>query len=334
MGPTLAASRTKALADARQEYAAAAKLGRAGRDVQARYTARLDTLVQQLAEAASATTPAPPLRLRARRLRPALALACTPTSTCSSSSSSRSRQPTSASSARCCSRCGTSGLTVGQHVRELAIRELDDARYRQSRVPAVAARPRGSSPATRGSSSASTAWLRGHRASNTAGALLDAAAAADRRAPRAVQRHGLPARARHQERAGRPARHRRRASHPRCSSPARSMREPIASARPLQDAEDFLQRVRSLLHLESGRDVNVLSHDLQEKVAEAFGCEGRQAQQRVETLMGEYFRHARAASRALARTRRIVAPPPARHACRATSDVISRSPRTACASWI
>ena len=69
------------------------------------------------------------------------------------------------------------------------------------------------------------------------------------------------------------------------------------AARQLHDAEDFLQRVRSILHLETGRDVNVLTHELQEKVAEMFGCEGRQSQQRVETLMGEYFRHARASSR-------------------------------------
>ena len=57
-GSTLAASRSKSLADARHEYVAAAKLGRAGRDVQARFTSRIDTLVQQLAEAASSTTPA------------------------------------------------------------------------------------------------------------------------------------------------------------------------------------------------------------------------------------------------------------------------------------
>jgi [protein-PII] uridylyltransferase len=80
------------------------------------------------------------------------------------------------------------------------------------------------------------------------------------------------------------------------------------SPRLLQDAEDFLQRIRSVLHLETGRDVNILSHDLQEKVAEAFGTEGRHLQQQVEATMGQYFRHARASARALERARRAVTP--------------------------
>jgi [protein-PII] uridylyltransferase len=69
------------------------------------------------------------------------------------------------------------------------------------------------------------------------------------------------------------------------------------SVRLLQDAEDFLLRIRSVLHLETNRDVNILSHDLQEKVAEAFSPEGRQLQQRVEALMSQYFRHARSSER-------------------------------------
>ena len=40
------------LGDARQEYIAAARHGRGGRDVQARYSGRVDALVQQLAETA------------------------------------------------------------------------------------------------------------------------------------------------------------------------------------------------------------------------------------------------------------------------------------------
>ena len=38
------------LGDARQEYTAAARHGRAGREVQARYSGRIDALIQQLAE--------------------------------------------------------------------------------------------------------------------------------------------------------------------------------------------------------------------------------------------------------------------------------------------
>ena len=43
------------------------------------------------------------------------------------------------------------------------------------------------------------------------------------------------------------------------------------------DAEDFLLRVRSILHLEAGRNQNVLSHELQERTAELHGLSGRRA---------------------------------------------------------
>ena len=77
----------------------------------------------------------------------------------------------------------------------------------------------------------------------------------------------------------------------------------------LLEAEEFLLRARSVLHAEVGRDANVLTHELQEKVAEALGCDGGDRRQRVECLMGTYFRHARAVNRALARVRRVVRPP-------------------------
>ena len=38
--------------------------------------------------------------------------------------------------------------------------------------------------------------------------------------------------------------------------------------RALEDAEEFLLRVRSILHLEARRHHNVLSHELQERAAE------------------------------------------------------------------
>ena len=66
-----------------------------------------------------------------------------------------------------------------------------------------------------------------------------------------------------------------------------------------EDAEDFLLRVRSILHLEAGRNQNVLSHELQERTAEVLGYPGAQPQQRVERLMSDYFRHARVVSRSL-----------------------------------
>ena len=77
----------------------------------------------------------------------------------------------------------------------------------------------------------------------------------------------------------------------------------------LDEAEEFLLRVRSVLHLEAKRNHNVLSHELQEKAAQALGYPGSQPQQRVERLMGDYFRHARAVARALQRARKIVPTP-------------------------
>ena len=74
-------------------------------------------------------------------------------------------------------------------------------------------------------------------------------------------------------------------------------------------AEDFLFRVRSLLHVLSGRNANLLTHPLQETVAEAMGLAGASAQQRVETLMSEYFGHVRPVSRLLASARTAVQPP-------------------------
>jgi [protein-PII] uridylyltransferase len=67
----------------------------------------------------------------------------------------------------------------------------------------------------------------------------------------------------------------------------------------LEESEDFLLRIRSVLHVEYGRNKNVLSHALQERVAEVLGFDGETPQQRVESLMREYFRRARTVSRAV-----------------------------------
>ncbi len=73
----------------------------------------------------------------------------------------------------------------------------------------------------------------------------------------------------------------------------------------LDQAEEFLMRVRSVLHLVSGRNMNVLNHDLQERTAEHLHFAAAEPQRRVEAFMGEYFRHARAVARALAQARRL-----------------------------
>src|SRR3989441_7056816 len=89
-----------------------------------------------------------------------------------------------------------------------------------------------------------------------------------------------------------------------------TMLDPGAADRArLDDAEDFLFRVRSILHLEGRRNHNVLGHDLQEKAAHTLGYPGAEPQQRVERLMGAYFRHARVVSRSLDWVRR-TAPTP------------------------
>jgi [protein-PII] uridylyltransferase len=82
----------------------------------------------------------------------------------------------------------------------------------------------------------------------------------------------------------------------------------------VRDAEDFLLQARGVLHAEAGRDANVLTHELQERVADAIGCDGDSARQRVETLMGAYFMHARAIARELGRAQRAARPPAERGA--------------------
>ena len=76
----------------------------------------------------------------------------------------------------------------------------------------------------------------------------------------------------------------------------------------IADAEDFLLRIRSVLHLIGGRDVNQLTHELQERVADTLGCAGTHPHHRVESLMGEYFLRARVVTRTLASAQRAVRP--------------------------
>jgi len=79
----------------------------------------------------------------------------------------------------------------------------------------------------------------------------------------------------------------------------------------LSDAEEFLMRIRSGLHLDTGRNANVLTYELQEKAAERLRYTGPDVRRRVETLMTDYFKDARSVTRALGRVRRAAVPPPA-----------------------
>jgi [protein-PII] uridylyltransferase len=89
----------------------------------------------------------------------------------------------------------------------------------------------------------------------------------------------------------------------------------------LNDAEEFLMRIRSGLHLDTGRNMNLLSYELQEKAAARLHYEPHallpragpgdepSARRRVEALMTDYFKHARSVTRALNRVRRVAMPP-------------------------
>jgi [protein-PII] uridylyltransferase len=72
----------------------------------------------------------------------------------------------------------------------------------------------------------------------------------------------------------------------------------------LDEAEDFLIRIRSLLHLEARRNQNTLTHELQERAGEILGYPGVNPRQRVERLMSDYFKHARIVNRSLEWIRR------------------------------
>jgi [protein-PII] uridylyltransferase len=301
---------TGALAAARQEYVTAARQGRAGRDVQARLAAQMDAIVQQLAERAREHTSAP-LAIcavggygrRALCLHSDVDLLLLFEEAIGPGEErfiNALLQP-----------LWDLGLTVGHHVRELAeFAELDISNTEflvsllDLRLIAGDARV----------FQRLQAWTTAMVEENGR-VLLDALLTLieQRYAPFNGTLYQLEPDIKSAPGGLRDV---AAARHIRVLQPASLEPEHERAARQLQEAEDFLLRIRSVLHVETGRDVNVLSHDLQEKVAEALGAEGRNLQQRVEALMGQYFRHARAASRALERARRAVTPMATRSASR------------------
>ena len=76
--------------------------------------------------------------------------------------------------------------------------------------------------------------------------------------------------------------------------------EPYMDVGRLDEAEDFMLRVRSILHMERGHNVNVLAHGMQETVAEHFGSPGEQKRRQVELMMSTYYHHARRIDRSMA----------------------------------
>jgi [protein-PII] uridylyltransferase len=91
------------------------------------------------------------------------------------------------------------------------------------------------------------------------------------------------------------------------------LRRVSADPERLDEAEDFMLRVRSILHLECGRNQNVLGHELQERAAELLDYPGGEPRQQVERLMSDYFRHARTVSRSLEWARRTAPVPVGRN---------------------
>ena len=88
---------------------------------------------------------------------------------------------------------------------------------------------------------------------------------------------------------------------------------PVPSGRlddALDEAEEFLLRIRSILHLDNGRNLNALSHEHQETIAERFGSPGSETGGQVEALMSAYFHHARIIMRILAANLNEVSPEP------------------------
>jgi [protein-PII] uridylyltransferase len=102
-----------------------------------------------------------------------------------------------------------------------------------------------------------------------------------------------------------------------------------AGPRALDDAEEFLLRVRSILHLETKRNSNVLSHELQERAAERLGYPGSTPRQRVERFMSDYFRHARSVDRSLRWALKTAPAPIGRNLVRSANDIRFVDVRTA-----
>ncbi len=122
----------------------------------------------------------------------------------------------------------------------------------------------------------------------------------------------------------------------RITAPALLADGPTEMAR-LEEAEDFLLRLRAIVHAEAGRNQNVLTHELQEAAAQRLGYPGAQVRAQVERLMGEYFRHARAVNRMLAWTHRTAPVPVGTNLVRTADGIAFADPRRAMAhpdTWV
>ena len=92
----------------------------------------------------------------------------------------------------------------------------------------------------------------------------------------------------------------------------------------VDEAEDFMLRIRSILHLERGRNLNVLTHELQEVAAQRFESPGEPLKRQVEALMSTYFHHARIISRGLGSSLKSLAPAAASDPVPIGDDLVRR----------
>jgi [protein-PII] uridylyltransferase len=291
------------LASARREYAAEARLGRGGREAQAAYAAQMDVIVQQLADAARehATQPVAVCALGGYGRRTLCLHSDVDLLLLFEAGLSREDerfvnavlQP-----------LWDLQLVVGHHVRELADFESVDPENTEFLLALLDAR---------------AVWgdvrlferVRGHSRQLPApmrDGLVDSLLGLVR------QRHDQYNGTIYQlepdiKNAPGGLRDIAAARYLQALEPAVFEVENPKPADTLQEAEEFLLRLRSVLHVEAGRDANVLTHELQERVADAIGCDGDDPHKRVEALMGQYFRHARATGRTLSRWERLVRPP-------------------------
>ena len=292
------------LAEARDEYAARAREGRGGLDVLARYADRMDGLVREIAESAGAQTTMPiavcALGGYGRRM---LCLHSDIDLLIVTEGPIGSREELAISSLL--QPLWDLRLTVGQHVREFA----DFTRVEPDNAELLLAL-------------LDIRFLAGHRGlydrlegrlETTASergrlvvpALLELLEARHERFNRTIYQlepdvKDAPGGLRDIE----------------ATRILRSLRpdlvidRPLAESERLRDAEELLFRLRSLLHVVTGRNSNVLTHELQETVAEAMGYDGAAPQRRVELLMSDYFRRVRPVARALSASREALEPAP------------------------
>ena len=290
------------LAAARRDYVVEARQGRAGREIQARYAAQMDAIVRQLVEAARIHTPEP---LAVCALggygRRTLCLHSDVDLLIVFQKEIRREEERFVNAVL--QPLWDLQLVVGHHVRELA--EFGDVDHHNTEflMALLDVRPIATDDGVYDHVQSEMSRLRAETGDRTVEALLNLV----------EQRHASFNATLYQlepdiKNVPGGLRDIAASHHLRALAPKTLESESARAADTLQEAEEFLLRVRSVLHVESGRDANVLTHDLQERVAETLGCAGEDPRQRVEALMGGYFRHARGIARALSRAQRMVRP--------------------------